>query len=168
MRKRLLIGMELLATFGGLVVGSLTLRPEREVRHFASPPSLDPTTTLGHSTQKALSGTLLDGRSWSLRDDPAHGLCLTIGTAAFGCDDNGNRGIDPAAPRKAVEANRYPESQSGVPTYGFLPANAENVVLVDQGGSVIPGDLVVEPSSRFWAAPVLPGERTRRTSHTWG
>jgi hypothetical protein len=165
-RKLLLVGLALLGTFGaGLGVGARALGSGAEVERVVRRPSPAPPTTSGYSAQTALGGTLLDGRSWSLRDDPAHGLCLTIATTDFGCDDGSSPGIDPAAPRKAVEGNRFPTPQSGVLVYGFLPGGASTVVLSGEGGSVIPARLAVDPSMRFWAIPIHPGANPRQIAY---
>jgi hypothetical protein len=157
MPKRLLVGFSVLGVFAaGLAVGALMLRP-REAEESRRSLQLHPKTTSVTSVQPLLSSVLTDGRSWSLRDDSLHGLCLIIDTTDFGCDVGPSPRSNQAFPRRAVEANGFPTPQSGVLVYGVLPSGASKVVLVGAGGSVIPADLVVEPTSGMWAAPIEPG-----------
>jgi hypothetical protein len=52
----------------------------------------------------------------------------------------------------------YPEEEACALVYGFLPPGAETVVLVHDDGRTVTDGLVVEPTRRFWAMPIQPGD----------
>ena len=79
-----------------------------------------------------IRGTLLDGRTWTVGFSSRHGLCVTIGSSDFGCDDVGpviSPDADPGTPRTAVETagNLYPTNEAGLLKHAFLPSGAETV-----------------------------------------
>lgn len=112
------------------------------------------------SNGAVISGLLLDGRVWTVHNDPAHGLCVTLGDEPLGCDDEGPviaSDADPATPRIALAADAS-SFNSGSLVYGFLPDGATSVELVHDAGGSITAGLVIEPDGRFWAVPVDPDD----------
>jgi PASTA domain-containing protein len=110
-----------------------------------------------------IRGQLLDGRTWTVGDSSRHGLCATLGSTDVGCDDIGPviaPGADPATPRAAADAtgSNYPGEEACSLVYAFLPPGAENVELAHDDGRTVTDGLVVEPTRRFWAMPVQPGD----------
>jgi hypothetical protein len=109
-----------------------------------------------------IRGRLLDGRTWTVGDSSRHGLCATIGPTDVGCDDIGPvipPGADPATPRGAADrVGNYSEEEACSLVYAFLPPGAETVELVHDDGRTVTDGLVVEPTRRFWAMPVQPGD----------
>lgn len=135
-----------------------------------APSSTSTTTTAAASaaTSVPIGGTLFDGRSWSLYHDAAHGLCLTIATEDFGCDDEGpviSPDADPAAPRTAVEPGPFDTQQAGFLLYAYLPAGATYVVLHYGDGRTSSIGLVIEPTARFWAIPITSGDNPATVSY---
>ena len=116
----------------------------------------------------AISGQLFDGRRWMLRSDPDHGLCLTVGTEDFGCDDAGpviSAGEDPATPRTAIEPGPFDNPHAGFLVYAYLPPGTTSVVLIYADGRALSDGLVIEPTARFWATPVAPGDNPSAISY---
>jgi hypothetical protein len=110
------------------------------------------------ASRTVISGTLLDGQPWTVRHDTVHGLCVKLGEADLGCDDEGpviGPGADPATPRLALAPSAR-SFDSGSLVYGFLPAGATRVELVHDDGRSITTGVVIETDERFWAAPVDP------------
>jgi hypothetical protein len=115
-----------------------------------------------------ISGTLVDGRPWTLRHDADHGLCIAIGETDFGCDDEGpvlDPGDDPATPRVAVDGHDLPRDQLGVLVYAYLPAGATTVVIEWDGGRESADGLVIDPARRFWGIPLRRGDNPDRVSY---
>jgi hypothetical protein len=126
----------------------------------------DPVPTSAAS-RTVISGTLRDGLPWLVRNDAVHGLCVKLGEADLGCDDEGpviGPGADPATPRLALAPSAR-SFESGSLVYGFLPAGATRVELVYDDGPSIPTGLVIEPDERFWAAPVDPDDNPDGVSY---
>jgi hypothetical protein len=129
--------------------------------HLVSTPNSQPPTD-------TISGTLVDGRPWSLRDGKVHGLCLVLGDTDFGCDDEGpvlEPGSDPATPRIAVDGHGFPRDQLGLLVYAYLPPGATDVVLLWDGGRQGSAGLVVDPAQRFYGIPVRQGDNPDRVSY---
>jgi PASTA domain-containing protein len=110
-----------------------------------------------------IRGTLLDGRTWTVGDSSRWGLCATLGPSEAGCDNVGTAippDADPATPRGAADHTGYPYPEEDACTlvYAFLPRGAESVELLHDDGRVVTDGLVVEPTRRFWAMPVQPGD----------
>ena len=122
------------------------------------------------ASRTVINGMLLDGQRWTVRNDAVHGLCVKLGVADLGCDDEGpviGPGADPATPRLALAASAR-SFDSGSLVYGFLPAGATRIELIyDDGRSITPG-LVIEPDERFWAAPVDPEDNPRTVAYLDG
>lgn len=111
-----------------------------------------------------IRGTLLDGRRWTVGSSTSHGLCVTLGPSDLGCDDIGPAippGADPATPRVGADVATgaaHPADEAGALVFAFLPPGAETVELVHDDGRTVTAGLTVEPTGRFWAMPVQPGD----------
>ena len=109
-----------------------------------------------------LTGTLIDGRPFSIEHNPTEGLCLVIDAVNFGCDTTGPvvaQDADPSTPRMAVDAAPPYEE---VLAYGYLPADAVGVVADLDDGTRVEG-AIIGASPRIWALP-LP-EQVARVDH---
>jgi hypothetical protein len=130
-----------------------------------TPPPAEPQEPAATDT---ISGTLVDGRPWTLRHDADHGLCIAIGETDFGCDDQGpvlDPGDDPATPRVVVDGHDLPRDQLGVLVYAYLPAGATTVVVEWDGGRESASGLVIDPGRRFWGIPLQQGDNPDRVSY---
>ncbi|MEX2255372.1 MAG: hypothetical protein WEC34_08035 [Acidimicrobiia bacterium] len=156
-----IIGASLILT----IIGVLALSRAHDGPDIAANPS----PTNPRPVNPMIDGRLLDGRTWTLRHDQLHGLCLTIGTQDFGCDDVGpviNPNADPATPREAVEPGPFPNPNAGLFAYAYLPPGATNVVLIFADGRTTSAGLVIEPTARFWGMPIKPGDNPPIISYT--
>jgi hypothetical protein len=110
-----------------------------------------------------IRGQLLDGRTWTVGHSTDHGLCVTLGPSDLGCDDIRPvvpPGADPATPRTAADQTGFahPTDEGGTLVHAFLPPGADTVELVHDDGRTLTAGLVIEPTERFWAMPIQPGD----------
>jgi hypothetical protein len=109
----------------------------------------------GTTVAQPLTGKLVDGRPFTLRHDPVHGLCLEIGGTNLGCDDVGPvlpAGADPTTARHAIDPVAPFEE---VLAYGYLPTDAAGVVAQLPTGRRTAGLVGGQP--RIWAIPLPKG-----------
>lgn len=109
-----------------------------------------------------ISGTLADGREYTLRHDPLLRLCLDIDDPDFGpeCDDSGAFGsdLDQYLPRALPDVH---DPYELLVTYGYLPAGATDVEAELSDGTVVAGDAVIGGYPKMWAIALPPGEDGR-------
>jgi len=106
-----------------------------------------------------LTGTLTDGRPYSVHASKDRGLCVMIGDVNFGCDSSRTpRDEQPGRWWIAVENNGFPTPQSGVLLYGVLPADATTVELVYDDGRTSRSAANLDLHTRLWAASISPGD----------
>jgi hypothetical protein len=102
--------------------------------------------------------TLADGRTFILRHDDIHGLCLEIDSVNLGCDDVGpvlSADADPTTARIAIDpAPPYGE----VLAYGYLPESAVDVV-ADLDGKRLTG-ATLNGALPIWALQLNTGTGT--------
>lgn len=110
-----------------------------------------PASTRGSSQ---IAGTLANGQSFVVREDPSHGLCVTLGAVDLGCDDAGpvvSPGVDASTPRRAVHF--FSGNTDGFWLYyAYLHPKAVAVYLVLPDGTRWNVGAVSEP--RYWAIPI--------------
>ncbi|MEM9656003.1 MAG: kelch repeat-containing protein [Actinomycetota bacterium] len=110
-----------------------------------------------------ITGLLLDEGRWILSDDPNHGLCLVESDTDYGCDDIGpvvTADDPPETMRIAATLNPQhgiAEYNAGDLAYGYLPDGTSIVELLLPDGATIETNVVIDPDSRLWAAPIEPG-----------
>jgi hypothetical protein len=114
-------------------------------------------------TLRAMSGTLTDGDSWIVRDDPNQGLCVTIGDINYGCDDTADfvGQFDPAHTPRFVALRVPPEGidyeQIGILAFGYLPEGAEGVEFRDSESRRMEFATFTNADLGIWVAPVVVG-----------
>lgn len=110
-----------------------------------------------------ITGTLIAGDRWILSDDPGHGLCLVQSGVNYGCDDVGpvvSADDPPETMRIAGTLNPGPgisEDNAGDLAYGYLPDGATDVELILPNGRAFDTNVIVDLTTRIWAAPIEPG-----------
>lgn len=114
-------------------------------------------------TLRAMSGTLTDGDSWIVRDDPNRGLCVTIGDINYGCDDTADfvGQFEPAYTPRLVALRVPPEGidfeQIGILAFGYLPEGTQAVELRDSQSRRMEFVMFTDVDLGMWVAPVVVG-----------
>ncbi len=112
---------------------------------------------------RAMSGTLVDGDNWVVREDPARGLCVTIGDVNYGCDDSPGFVSEFAPPHtpRFVALRVPPEGidyeQIGILLFGYLPDGAEAVELRDADAKLMESETFAGMDLGIWVTPVAVG-----------
>lgn len=106
-----------------------------------------------------IEGTLVDSdETWTVVDDPVHGLCAIVAGVDLGCDDVGPviaPDADPATPRAAMTGPAVGIPAEGARLlYGYLPLGAVDVHVVHADGRVGTGSAVT--GAGMYAVPVPP------------
>lgn len=111
----------------------------------------------------SISGTLADGRPWSVSHDLERGLCVIIDDTNLGCDDSGPvvpRTADPSTPRIAIADGG---TRLGDLVYGFhpspplRPSGARLISVQNADGHSGEHVAVIDPRTGLWALPITPG-----------
>lgn len=105
-----------------------------------------------------ISGALVDGRPFTLRNDPDRRLCLTIAGIDLGCDDTGP--VMPAWADQTTARFTFGPPPTGADlAVGYLPDGAVGVAADLNDGTRVDA-AVIGGTPRIWALPLPPGLET--------
>ncbi len=106
----------------------------------------------------SITGTLADGRTFTLQHDPLTRLCLTVGGGdkQTECDSSGSIGMDDdqTTPRLLPDVH---SPYDLVVAYGYLPGAATGVEVTLPTGVSLSADVVLGAYPRMWAVALPPG-----------